>query len=286
MKPRILCEAGKEPSLGDVTLAIMTARGWGTRAWLTAALGALVDGDGLSRLLARLQELGHVEVSIDGLRWKVRSPVWVPDRSSVAGKRQIEFAVGARDRLFWDDNSSALRINPGDVSQPAKTVRVASGGCDLATHLRGKLPNLAEWTQRQHSYNAAEMEQRIGRLSSTGHVEDVFPSRGQVGSWHDSHGRRYAVNLGGILYDIPFGTARIWATSWMPVARRGSRLAIPRMYQPPLPFRRYLVLCSGLLPVEETDAYGNSWLVYSGVDELVFDAISSKLPMCEIKCTI
>ena len=119
--PRSLALEG--PTTGDLILSVMTGRGWGTRAWLSSAIGPLLQSARpLSLLLSDLQALGHIELSDDGRRWQVRETQWLPDRALKWRQGPAEFAVGHRDASFWHD-LRGLRLSNGQQDIPSKVIR-------------------------------------------------------------------------------------------------------------------------------------------------------------------
>jgi hypothetical protein len=284
---RKLRRVGAGPTFGDLVHAALTGRTFFTRAWLSAAIGGVLleEGGELGLLLTKLEELGHIVQNPKGNgEYWMRPARWVSDRTELPGGKRAEFAVGARDAVFWTQ-THMIRLCQPSAQIPSKIVRFSQTQEGWAEELGHDLPTFKNWILARAPLEPSEMSASRGRLSSSIVREKIDPQVGDVCAWDDEHGANYGYWSRGGVHPIPLGVARIMAVGFLPYVRKGARLAIPRSFQPPLPYRRVLTLCSGLLPDEIKDPFGQIWLVYESVDHDIFSLLRTKLPLRELTCT-
>jgi hypothetical protein len=279
---------GKEPVLGDLVLAAMTGKGHGTVAWLSAMIGELVNNqerqqNALALLLSDLEQLGHIEISLDRRNWWVRPTLWLPDRvHKVAGGNAI-FSIGARDSKFWNQLTQHLRIEQIKVSRPTKVLKPSFEPYDWVSELSSKLPRLDNWISIQPEIEPRNDGQSPLVLTINGSREKRPISETDILTWRNTEGFKvYAVPHFGGFRSVPRGVARIFKAGGLPYTFQKRKIAFPRDMQPPMPYRKLLTLCSGLLPFEVEDSAGQTWQVFDGIDDLVFQAISATLPLKEL----
>lgn len=276
------------PCVGDLILATMTGRGIGTRAWLSAMLADSLDAQvdreyPIALLLADLEQLGHIEQSPDRQRWWLRPSRWVKDRAHLLGRDRLEIAVGARDIRFWKDGHKLMRHGQPRDDRPPMVARRGSGEDDWTLTLAQELQPLSEWVVRCDPVDIPDDGRPLKRLSAEGVRGDERPRETDIATWRSNGRDVYSVPTAWGRRAVARGVARVLAAGVLPFARSRFRLAIPRDFQPPMPYRRVLTLCSGMLPTESIDANGNIWLVFDGVTDDIFDALRRTLPLHEIQ---
>jgi hypothetical protein len=265
----------------------MTEKGVGTRAWLGAMLSAALSPEATSEypvqlLLADLEQLGHIEQSTDRSRWWLQPTRWIRDRAHLEEGLSAEMAVGARDYHFWGTAGRLPRVAQPREDRPPKMARPGPGTDDWALELAQALPTLPAWIIACPEIEAPSNALPPTRFTAQGTEQDLHPSASEVATWR-IHGRDvFAAPTPGGRRAVPRGVARIIAAGGLPYAYGKRRLAIPRDFQPPLPYRRVLTLCSGLLPAETADTAGTLWLVFDGVDGQILSLLQATLPLREI----
>jgi hypothetical protein len=177
-------------------------------------------------------------------------------------------------------------VEQTNSARPPKVSRISRKPDDWTLSLAMTLPSLQEWIGGRALLDPIEAENgpkphRLKDVSS-----DCYESGQEVLTWQFQNRAVHGVYSHGGLREIPSGVANIVATGLVPYVRQSERLGVPRRFQPPIPYRRVMTLCSGLLPNQVTDGIGNVWQVYEGIDQEIFQYLSDTLPLKELKCTI
>ena len=267
-----------EPSDGDLLLAMLTAKGSGTRRWFRDASSVIFpDETGASWFLNLMEKLGHVRLDRSRQRWKIEDSRWVLDRS----KPGWAFAVGARDAYFWNAYSdSEFRCvrspDPCPRIVRREVGRIEEAPYDLVEELLVRLPPLREHVRRLLPLreDCIELDWALGADLR----RKEFNTRpGSVLVGQNNGKREYAVRLEDGIRTVDSGTAAILATGVLPFRKSGSTIALPRRFRPALPYERVLTIAAGRQAFLREQGR-TRWLVYEGISPDLWSRLGELLP--------